>query len=73
MTFGERIRELRMAHKMPLRTVAAELDIDQAILSKIERSQKRASRKHVMKLSAFFTTNSNDLLVARLSDKLVDE
>ncbi len=73
MTFGERIRELRVAHKLPLRTVAAELDIDQAILSKIERSQKKASRKHVMKLSAFFNTNSNDLLVEWLSDNLADE
>ncbi len=73
MTFGERIRELRMARKMPLRTVAAELDIDQAILSKIERGRKKASRKHVMKLAVFFTANSNDLLVEWLSDKLTDD
>ncbi len=72
-TFRERIKGLRLERKLPLRTIAAELDIDQAILSKIERGQKRASRKHVLQLSAFFSLSQDELLVAWLSDKLVYE
>jgi len=72
-TFGEKIRELRKDRNLPLRTVAAFLDIDQAILSKVERGQKRASREQVLKLSEYFNVNSKDLLVAWISDKLYYE
>jgi len=58
---------------LPLRTVAAFLDIDQAILSKIERGQRTATRKQVVNLAAYYKLNENDLLVAWLSDKLVNE
>jgi predicted nucleotidyltransferase len=75
--FPEMIRKLRVEKKLPLRTVAAYLDIDQAILSKIERGQRRATRAMVLKLAAYFESNEEDLLVAWLSDiliyKLADE
>ncbi|HLX90684.1 MAG TPA: helix-turn-helix transcriptional regulator, partial [Puia sp.] len=49
------------------------LDIDQAILSKIERGQRKPSREQVIKLAEYFRIKENDLLVAWLSDKLVYE
>lgn len=70
---GNIIRKLREEKKMPLRTVAAYLDIDQAILSKMERGQRKISRDQVVKLAAYFETKEDDLLVAWLSDKLVYE
>jgi predicted nucleotidyltransferase/DNA-binding XRE family transcriptional regulator len=71
--FGETIRQLREENGQPLRTVAAYLDIDQAILSKIERGQRRASREQVIKLAHYFKVNESDLLVSWLADKLVAE
>jgi predicted nucleotidyltransferase/DNA-binding XRE family transcriptional regulator len=71
--FGETIRKLRKEKELPLRTVAAFLDIDQAILSKIERGQRNANREQVVKLAEYFRVKDNDLLVSWLSDKLVDE
>lgn len=70
---GETIRKLREEKELPLRTVAAFLDIDQAILSKIERGQRNASREQVIKLAGFFKVKETDLLVSWLSDKLVYE
>jgi transcriptional regulator with XRE-family HTH domain len=70
---GETIRNLREKRELPLRTVAAYLDIDQAILSKIERGQRYASREQVIKLAKYFATNEDDLLIAWLSDKLLNE
>jgi transcriptional regulator with XRE-family HTH domain len=35
--FGDKIKKLRDEKQLPLRSVSAFLDIDQAILSKIER------------------------------------
>lgn len=70
---GETIRKLREEKKLPLRTVAAFLDTDQAILSKIERGQRNARRDQVLKLAEFFNIKESDLLVSWLSDKLVNE
>jgi HTH-type transcriptional regulator, competence development regulator len=70
---GKTIRKLREEKKLPLRKVADYLDIDQAILSKIERGQRFASREQVIKLAGFFNIDESSLLVAWLSDKLVTE
>ena len=72
-SLGDTIRKLREEKELPLRTVAAFLDIDQAILSKIERGQRKPTREQVVKLAAYFKVKENDLLIAWLSDKLVYE
>jgi HTH-type transcriptional regulator, competence development regulator len=72
-SLGDTIRKLREDKELPLRTVAAFLDIDQAILSKIERGQRKPTREQVVKLAVYFKVKENDLLVAWLSDKLVYE
>jgi len=72
-SLGETIRKRREDKELPLRIVAAYLDIDQAILSKIERGQRNASREQVVKLARFFKIDETDLLVSWLSDKLVYE
>jgi HTH-type transcriptional regulator, competence development regulator len=72
-SLGETIRKLREEKELPLRTVAAFLDIDQAILSKIERGQRNANREQVSKTCRVFKIKENDLLVSWLSDKLVYE
>ncbi|MCX6257839.1 MAG: nucleotidyltransferase domain-containing protein [Bacteroidia bacterium] len=72
-SLGSTIRKLREDKEMPLRKVAAYLDIDQAILSKIERGQRKATRNQVVKLEEYFKVKEDDLLVAWLSDKLVYE
>lgn len=72
-SLGETTRKLWEERELPLRTVAAYLDIDQAILSKIERGQRNPSSKQVVKLAEFFKVKENELLVSWLSDKLVYE
>ena len=72
-SFGDIIRKLREEKELPLRIVSAYLDIDQAILSRIERGQRKPTREQVVMLSKYFKTNEEELLVAWLSDKLVNE
>jgi len=71
--FGNRIRLLREEKKLPLRTVAAYLDTDQAILSKIERGRRKAGREAVIRLAEYFNVNKEELMVLWLSDKLYSE
>jgi transcriptional regulator with XRE-family HTH domain len=70
---GNTLRELRESKQLPLRTVAAYLDIDQAILSRIERGQRKASREQIIKLAKYFDVDENKLLVLWLSYKVVYE
>lgn len=71
--FGKHIRRLREKAELPLRTVSAFLDNDQAILSKIERGQKNATREQVLKLAEYFRVNEKKLMKEWLSDKVVYE
>ena len=68
---GEILRRLREEKGLPLRTIASFLDIDQAILSKIERGQRKASRQQISNLAAYFGIDENTLMTAWLSDKVM--
>ncbi len=70
---GEMIRELRESQDTPLRIVSAFLDVDPAILSKIERGQRKPTKEQVIKLADYFKVNQDDLIIAWLSDKIVYE
>ncbi|MDX9846997.1 MAG: helix-turn-helix transcriptional regulator [Tenuifilaceae bacterium] len=72
-TFGDIIRKLREEKRLPLRIVAGVLDTDQAIISKIERGQRRASKEQVIKLAEYFDMDKEILMVAWLSDKIAYE
>lgn len=72
-SLGDIIRQKREEKGLPLRIVAGFLDTDQAILSKIERGQRKASRAQVLKLAEYFKVEQEKLLVAWLSDKIVYE
>lgn len=45
--FGEYIRRIREDRDLPLRKVAAALDIDTSILSKIERNERVATKEMI--------------------------
>jgi transcriptional regulator with XRE-family HTH domain len=72
-TFGEIIRKLREVSGLPLRKVAAHLDIDPSTLGKIERNERTANKEMVEKLAELFSINSKPLIVSYLSDKIAYE
>jgi HTH-type transcriptional regulator, competence development regulator len=71
-TFGLKIRKLREEKGLLLRQVAATLEIDTALISKIERGDRKASREQVIKLAELLNVESDELLILWLSDKIVD-
>jgi len=72
-TIGETLRKLRGQNELPLRKVAALLDIDVAILSKMERGERKMTKEVVLKLADIYKYNADDLLVLFLSDKIMFE
>jgi HTH-type transcriptional regulator, competence development regulator len=72
-TIGEKLRHIREEKELPLRKVAAMLDIDVAILSKMERGERRITKEVVLKLADIYDYYADELLVLYLSDKILYE
>lgn len=72
-SLGEILRQQRDKKGLLLRQVGAAMDVDQALISKFERSERNPSREQVIQFAKFFGLEENELLVAWLSDKLAAE
>jgi len=70
---GNLIRELRVEKGYPLRKMAAYLDIDQAVLSKMERGIRRINKEQVLKLAKFLDYDEKKMLLVYLSDRVLYE
>lgn len=69
-TFGEHIRKLREQFGLPLRKVAASLDIDPSTLSKIERGERSANKEMLPILAQLFEEEEDTLGLILMSDKV---
>ena len=70
-SFGETIKNLREEKDLPLRKVAAYLDIDQAVLSKFEHGTRMPRREQVIQMAQYFKTDKKKLLIKWLAQKVV--
>ena len=52
--------------------MAALLEIDTPMFSKIERGDRRAKREQVIKLAEYFHQDKNEMLTLWLADKVLD-
>lgn len=69
-TFGEYIRGLRGDAGLPLRKVAAQLDIDPSLLGKIERNDRQPTKEQIKRLAKIFNQDENFLLSEYVSDQI---
>ena len=72
-TIGIILRELRESKALLLREVGAILAIDPTILSKIEQDKRMPTKEQVKALADFYKDQKNEVIIAWLSDKLVNE
>jgi len=72
-TFGELIRKRREEKGLPLRKVAAELDVDTSILSKIERSERFATSNLIPILSGNLGIEFKKLQILFLTERIKSE
>ena len=72
-TIGHTLRRLHIESKLPLRKVAALVDVDVAILSKMERGERRLTKAMVQKLAKLYKHDEEELLVVYLRDKVLHE
>jgi len=69
-SFGDIIRKAREEKGLLLRQVAAALEIDQAIISKFERGDRKPSKKQVEKFAEFYGIAKKTLITSWLSDQI---
>lgn len=69
-TFGEYIKKAREIMKLPLRKVAAHLDIDTSTLSKVERGERPASPDYLKPLSEILQLDLKEVQTIFIADKI---
>lgn len=72
MLLGNKIKELRDKYEVLQRQLAAYLEIDTPMFSKIERGDRRAKRTQVILLAKYFHIDEKELLTLWLADKVLD-
>jgi transcriptional regulator with XRE-family HTH domain len=72
-TFGEIIKTKREEQNLLLREVSALTSIDQSIISKFEKGERKPSREQVLKFADTYKIPQNDLIISWQSDKVAYE
>ena len=72
MFLGKRIKELREGKGLLQRQLAAGLEIDTPMYSKIERGERRAKREQIIKLAEMLDTDKAELLTLWLAGQVYE-
>lgn len=72
-SFGEYLRSRREQLGLPLRKVAAELDIDTSILSKIERSERVATKVMLPTLAKTLKIQDKEIQIEFIQSTVLSE
>ena len=72
-SIGDKLRTLREERKLTLRHIATAVKVDVAILSKMERGERKLTKEIVQKLAKLYKYNVEELLVLYLSEKVMYE
>ena len=70
LQFGKRIRELRIKNNLLIRQVASILEIDTALLSKIERNERQLKKEQIPALADVLKIAKEELQTLWLADQL---
>jgi transcriptional regulator with XRE-family HTH domain len=70
-TLGQELRKIRENKSILLRQVASYLEIDTAMISKIERGERNLNRNQVIKLAEFYSASQEEFLTLWVCDKVL--
>lgn len=72
-TLGDTLKCAREKKELILRKVAAEVDIDQSLISKFEKNERKPTLEQVIRLARFYKLSESELLINWYSEKIADE
>ena len=72
-SLGELLKLTRENLGLILRKVSAEVDIDQSLISKFEKDERKPTKDQIIRLAKFYKIPEKDLLINWHSEKIADE
>lgn len=72
-TIGDKIRNIRESKGLLIRQLASATEIDQALISKIERGERLATKNQILAIAEFLNVDKKDLLTRWLGEKIAYE
>ena len=72
-TLGDTLKCAREEKKLILRKVAAKVDIDQSLISKFEKNERKPTMEQIVRLAKFYGLSENDLIINWYSEKIAEE
>ncbi|QTY27980.1 helix-turn-helix domain-containing protein [Flavobacterium sp. CS20] len=72
-TLGETLKNAREHKKLILRKVAAEVDIDQSLISKFEKNDRKPTMNQIKRFAKFYELSESELLINWYSEKIADD
>ena len=71
-TLGDTLKKAREEKHLILRKVAAEVDIDQSLISKFEKNDRKPTREQLTRLASFYKLSESDLVINWESEKIAE-
>ncbi len=72
-SLGDILKVAREEKEMILRKVSAEVDIDQSLISKFEKNERKPTKKQLVRLAKFYKLSEQELLINWHSEKIADD
>lgn len=72
-TLGETLKKARDKTKLILRKVSAEVDIDQSLISKFEKNERKPTKEQLVRLAKFYGLSESELVINWYSQKIAEE
>ena len=72
-TLGDILKNSREEKNLILRKVAAEVDVDQSLISKFEKNERRPTMEQLKRLAKFYNLSENELVINWYSEKIAEE
>ena len=72
-SLGNILKVAREEKEMILRKVSAEVDIDQSLISKFEKNERKPTKEQLIRLAKFYNLSEQELIINWYSEKIADD
>lgn len=72
-SLGNILKVAREEKEMILRKVSAEVDIDQSLISKFEKDERKPTKEQLIRLAEFYNLPEQELIINWYSEKIAED
>ena len=72
-SLGNILKVAREEKEMILRKVSAEVDIDQSLISKFEKNERKPTKEQLIRLAKFYNLSEQELMINWYSEKIAED